>query len=47
LDKQKYEEYRISRLRNKYFFNPIGASENEKENFDWYVLYGLRDTEST
>lgn len=43
----KDEEYRVSMLRNRYFFNPIGASDKEKEEFDWYVLNGLRDTEST
>ena len=46
LDTDKDEEYRIAMMRKKYFFNPLTATDKELEEYYWYTLYGLRNTES-
>lgn len=44
---QQQEEYRLALLRRPYFINPLTASEEEKERFDWYMLQAIRDTKTT
>ena len=48
LDAHKNDEYQISLIRKQYFFNPLEShTEDEIEDFNWYTLAGLRNTEST
>lgn len=47
LNKQEYEDYRLSTTRKKYFFNPLTATKEEEEFNDWYNLQGIRHNYST
>lgn len=48
LEQNKINEYEISLIRSKYFINPLQVKNPEEiEDFNWYVLSGLRNTEST
>lgn len=48
LEQNKINEYEISLIRSKYFINPLTVTDEDQiEDFNWYVLSGLRNTEST
>ena len=36
------EEYRVSKMREQYFYNPLTISKEQQ--IDWYIHKGLRDT---
>lgn len=46
-DPNRQNDYKLALLRQPYFINPLIATDEEKEKFDWYMLDAIRDTKTT
>lgn len=43
----KRQEYRSSLLKKQYYINPLTATQEQKDYFDWYIFDAVRRNQST